>query len=269
MSDRPQFSPPLETKPVPGQFYRVKTALNLYDSPALEKLASQAAAGRYLRFLALPEAHYSTTEADNQKTNHALTVCLWEDDYPGWLAIADFVHLQPTVPPSLPPLLSAAEIQARIPQVIAFCLQAMQQPNYYLWGGTVGPNYDCSGLVQHSFASQGIALPRDAYQQEAFVQPIPNPGSEPIDLIPHLIPGDLIFFGTPEKATHVAIYLGEGKYIHSSGQQQGRNGIGIDALHPEGDQVTQAYYAQVRGAGRVVANVIPSNDLTGIEHTNA
>jgi cell wall-associated NlpC family hydrolase len=223
--------------------YQTLADLNIYDSPTLAALATQAGTGRQLSFQPWQPEPLPT----------ALPVVLREDDYPGWLAVKDLEYLQASVTPHQPPNLTAAEIQARIPRVVDFCLAAMQQPNTYLWGGTVGPNYDCSGLVQHSFAAQAIWLPRDAYQQEAFTQPILNPGTEPADLISELLPGDLIFFGTPAKATHVAIYLGEGCYIHSSGQSQGRNGIGIDHLAPLGHSVTQTYYAQVRGAGRVMA----------------
>jgi cell wall-associated NlpC family hydrolase len=67
-----------------------------------------------------------------------------------------------------------------------------------------------------------------------------------------MVPGDLIFFGSPAKATHVALYLGDGRYIHSSGQDQGRNGIGLDSLTDRSEPVSQTYYGQVRGAGRVV-----------------
>lgn len=220
--------------------------LDLYDSASLTTLATQARAGRYLRLLSLPDA--GTT---------AVQVCLLEDDYPGWLNLQDLDLIQPATTPYLAPTPTAAEIQARIPQAIAFTLAAMQQPNIYLWGGTIGPNYDCSGLIQHAFAAQDLWLPRDAYQQEAFVQPLPNPGTQPEDLIAVLQPGDLIFFGSPAKATHVALYLGAGQYIHSSGQAQGRNGIGIDQLFPAADPVSRTYYSQVRGAGRVVASYQP------------
>ncbi len=97
----------------------------------------------------------------------------------------------------------------------------------------------------------GIWLPRDAYQQEAFVQKVS------LDTIQ---PGDLIFFGTSGKATHVAIHLGEKHYIHSSGRDLGHNGIGIDSLVDslsQGNEVSQAYYQQLRGAGRVVACYLP------------
>ncbi|MCF4966979.1 C40 family peptidase [Nostoc sp. CMAA1605] len=204
--------------------------LNLYDSPECTRLATQAAAGRHL-------------QVTSNQQGTAVEVYLCEDDYPGWVSFSDVSLLQPATVLYQAQSLSEAEIQQLLPEVIAFTHKAMQPPNYYLWGGTVGPNYDCSGLMQSAFASVGIRLPRDAYQQEAFTQPI---------TIAELIPGDLVFFGTPTKATHVGLYLGDGHYIHSSGKEQGRNGIGIDILSEQGDVVSKSYYQQLRGAGRVV-----------------
>jgi cell wall-associated NlpC family hydrolase len=139
--------------------------------------------------------------------------------------------------------LSITEINSRLPKVIDFACQAMQQLNYYLWGGTLGPNYDCSGLIQAAFVSIDVWLPRDAYQQEAFVETISAA---------ELSPGDLVFFGTDKKATHVGLYLGTGSYIHSSGQKMGRNGIAIDRLTAEGDEISRSYFQQLRSYGRVV-----------------
>jgi cell wall-associated NlpC family hydrolase len=174
----------------------------------------------------------------------AVSVCLCEDDYPGWLAAADMEHLEVTDRPFQPVQLSAAEIRSRIPGAIAYAHAAMSQPNHYLWGGTVGPNYDCSGLMQAAFASVGIWIPRDAYQQEAFAQPV---------AITDLLPGDLVFFGNPNRATHVGMYLGDSAYLHSSGKDQGRNGIGIDYLSTDANPISQQYYTQLRGSGRIVA----------------
>ncbi|KAM3115307.1 C40 family peptidase [Phormidesmis sp. 146-33] len=215
--------------------YLTRANLNLYDSPELKSLATQAAIGRFLKIL-------SPTP---------LQVRLCEDDYPGWLAVEDLQYLQETRTSYQAPILSEAEIQQRIPQVIEFTKAAMNVPNHYLWGGTVAPHYDCSGLMQATFASAGIRLPRDAYQQEGFVKKVE---------IECLIPGDLIFFGTPVKATHVGLYLGNQQYIHSSGKDQGRNGIGIDVLSAEGDSISQTYYAQLRGAGRVTTSYQPQEN---------
>jgi cell wall-associated NlpC family hydrolase len=214
--------------------YQCLTNLNLYDSPECISLSTQAATGRHLRIT-----------SNHQDT--AIEVCLCEDDYPGWLSLEDLQFLQPAETVYQPQFISSAAIQQHIPAVIAFTHAAKAQNNYYLWGGTVAPNYDCSGLMQAAFKSVCIWLPRDAYQQEAFTQPVD---------ITELQLGDLIFFGTPHKATHVGLYLGDGYYIHSSGKDQGRNGIGIDQLSEQGDKVSLAYYQQLRGAGRVVNSYI-------------
>ena len=72
------------------------------------------------------------------------------------------------------------------------------------------------------------------------------------------MPGDLIFFGY-QKVSHVAVYLGDKKYIHSSGQDIGRNGIGIDILSKDSEGVSKAYYRQVLQYGRVMSSYIPSS----------
>lgn len=235
----------LQTTAGRGNFsrqYRCLTNLNLYDSPALEGLATQAAVGRYLRVTSLYWEQSRLEPSD--RPPGAISVRLCEDDYPGWLAVGDLSHLEVAKSAYQAIPYPEPEIRLRVEQVIAFAKAAMAQPNHYLWGGTVAPHYDCSGLVQAAFASTDIWLPRDAYQQEAFVQTIASAD---------LIAGDLVFFGPPVKATHVGIYLGGDRYIHSSGKDQGRNGIGIDSLAASEDPISQAYRAQLRGAGRIVA----------------
>jgi cell wall-associated NlpC family hydrolase len=214
--------------------YRAKANINLYDSSELKALATQALADRFIR-LAAPE-----TIGDGP-----LKVVVVEDDYPGWLSPADESLLALTEEEYLAPVVSEAEINDRLPAVIAFVQAAMTVPNEYLWGGTVGPNYDCSGLMQAAFIEQGIQLPRDAYQQEAFVRPVP---------LRSLIAGDLVFFGPTEKATHVGLYLGDNHYIHSSGKALGNNGIAINALTLSGNDVDRNYFSQWRTGGRVVAS---------------
>jgi hypothetical protein len=232
----------LSLKTHPHQEYQCQANLNLYDSPTLERLATQAVSQRQLR-ITPPQA------ASTPIVGQAVHVQLCEDEYPAWLPLEDLDLLEIAEMVYCPILLTEAEIHHRLPQVIAFAHSAMNQPNHYLWGGTCGPNYDCSGLTQTAFAVAAIWLPRDAYQQEAFTQAI---------AMDTLQPGDLVFFGPAIKATHVGLYLGEGYYIHSSGRDQGRNGIGIDHLS-EGEPISQTYYRQLRGAGRVVACYQPQS----------
>lgn len=203
--------------------------LNLYDSATCQILATQAAAGRHLQII--------TVEDNSAK------VRLCEDGYEAWLPKNELQQLKVATTPYAPLSVPRAEIERRLPAIVTFAQTAMKQPNYYLWGGTVAPNYDCSGLIQAAFANAGIWLPRDSFQQAAFTQPVP---------VAELAMGDLVFFASESKINHVALYLGEGYYIHSSGKDIGRNGIAIDYLSEHGDRVSQSYYQQFCQAGRVM-----------------
>ncbi len=88
----------------------------------------------------------------------------------------------------------------------------------YLWAGTSSKGVDCSGFVRTVLFMHDIIIPRDASQQ-AYV-------GQHIDIVPdfsNLQPGDLVFFGrkaTPERkerVVHVAIYIGNRRFIHSQG----------------------------------------------------
>ncbi|NUN65617.1 C40 family peptidase [Pseudanabaena biceps] len=219
--------------------YRSLTNINIYDSPTLDRLATQMAKGRYLRVLETEPSF--------------LKIQLLEDNYAGLLDRQDLEKLELSDRQSfihnLPPALNSQAISDRIPAVIAFIQQAMATPNEYLWGGTVTPNYDCSGLMQAAFAAAGVWIPRDAYQQETFGEPVS---------LDQVQSGDLLFFGTPVKATHVGIYIGNNEYIHSSGKEHGHNGIAISAIAGL-DPVSQWYGSQLRGIARITKCYICGN----------
>ncbi len=213
----------------PGAEYRCDRHLNLYKSSHEPGLVTQAAAGYQLRITAIEPT--------------GVQVVLCADDYPGWLRLDALDALTLANAPYRSTIVTRSDIEQAIPGAIAFAQAAMAAPNEYLWGGAVSPNYDCSGLVQAAFASVGVILPRDSYQQEAFTTTVDKR---------ELQPGDLIFFGTPERTTHVALYLGHGNYIHSSGKDRGRNGIGIDSIVDLSDPVSQTYHEQYRCCGRIM-----------------
>ncbi|MGB7088371.1 MAG: C40 family peptidase [Phormidesmis sp.] len=217
--------------------YQCDRPINLYQSPLCQGLVTQADSGHHLHALEV------------SRDNSAIRVRICKDDYPGWIAAKCVAELIPAAEPYQAPVLTFTEIHRRLPEVMAFAKAAMAVPNQYLWGGAIAPNYDCSGLVQAAFLSAGIPLPRDSYQQEDFTEKVAQSD---------LQPGDLVFFGTAERTTHVAIYLGEGRYIHSSGKDKGRNGIGIDSMTDLSDPVSAGYAKLLRCFGRVVKSYQPT-----------
>ncbi|MGH3246784.1 MAG: C40 family peptidase, partial [Trebonia sp.] len=80
----------------------------------------------------------------------------------------------------------------------------------YVWGAAGPKSFDCSGLVQWSFARAGIVMPRVAADQALSGPAVP---------VSRLAPGDLLFYRTdptaPDYISHVAIYLGNGRMIQA------------------------------------------------------
>lgn len=105
----------------------------------------------------------------------------------------------------------------------------------YVFGGTSASGFDCSGYVQHVFAMLGVTLPRTADAQ-FFAGRRPYGG---------VVSGDLVFFQTYEPGpSHVGIYIGGGKFIHSSSS----HGVMVSRL-------ADRYWAnRYLGAKRVVAS---------------
>jgi cell wall-associated NlpC family hydrolase len=75
----------------------------------------------------------------------------------------------------------------------------------YLWGGESPSGFDCSGLIQYVFKSQGIYIPRISQDQQRFAKTIS---------ISEIKPGDLVF-NKPSESTHVGMYIGDDMYIQA------------------------------------------------------
>jgi cell wall-associated NlpC family hydrolase len=223
-----------------GTNWQLTGSVDLYSQARGEGLASQAWPGRHLQILT---SHAATGPGMR------LRVRMLDDGYPGWIEPDALLGRAVACSPPQPQLLQRGSIARRLEQVLSFAQATQRLDNTYLWGGSLGPNYDCSGLMQRAYASAGIWIPRDAYLQEQFCQPVAmRPGQVQL-----LEPGDLIFFGTPQRCSHVGLHLGGGRYLHSSGVAHGRNGIGIDNLAPQNpDPVARHYRLELRGAGRVM-----------------
>lgn len=232
----------------PGTIWRLGRPIDGHERPSGSALATQAGPGRHLRLLDPPAFAPPSGAASGAGRRWVQQL---EDGYRCWISAADLLgHAVAAPAPRWQPL-GEAQIRDRLPAVIAWALAARSVPNRYLWGGCLGPDFDCSGLIQAAFAATGVWIPRDAYQQERFCQPVAvRPGNHSL-----LRPGDLIFFGTPQRCTHVGLHLGEGHYLHSSGASFGRDGLGIDSLSPRAEEPVSVHYRrQLRGAGRLLRN---------------
>lgn len=155
-------------------------------------------------------------------TQGSWTLVLLPDDRTGWVqstALTDFRSW-------------AEERKARLDDSVA-CARAVCNlacrfaGTPYMWGGNNVKYFDCSGLVEFCFLMNGLLLPRNASQQARCGSPVTDGAYEP---------GDLLFFGSnsPLRISHVGIYLGDGRIVHSSQM------VRINSLESYGREVVAA-----------------------------
>ena len=101
-------------------------------------------------------------------------------------------------------------------ELVATSKQLMGLP--YLWGGTSPKGVDCSGFTKTIYFMNGMVIPRDASQQVNTGKVVDSTKNWE-----NLQRGDLLFFGTratdstKERVVHVGMWIGDNKFIHSSG----------------------------------------------------
>lgn len=100
----------------------------------------------------------------------------------------------------------------------------------YLWAGTSGFGFDCSGLTWLTLRVHGVTIARDASPQSIHGRLVPMSA---------LRPGDLLFFATAGLVHHVGIYAGAGRMVHAPGSGRGVETVSL-ATPPYADELVRA-----------------------------
>ncbi|WP_086475607.1 C40 family peptidase [Arenibacter amylolyticus] len=155
-------------------------------------VVSDMVAGGILEWLG-EEKNYNKVRFPDGRTAYILKS--ESQDYEAWLAALD---------PSQESLVHTSKTLMGVP---------------YLWGGTSTKGVDCSGFTKTIYFLNGIVLPRDASQQIHTGKKVDEEKN-----FDELLPGDLLFFGTPatetskERVVHVGMWIGNNEFIHSAGR---------------------------------------------------
>jgi hypothetical protein len=157
------------------------------------------------------------------------------------------VHLGGGDPPpapdgsqSAPPLYRASPPKSLADSVVATATEAMGRPYEYGGTGENGEGFDCSGLIQYAYGKHGIALPRRSVDQA-------REGAKVDRKLELLKPADLLTFSNRGGGvTHVGLYVGEGRFIHSA-----TRGVQVSTLSAT-DPYGRWWYKRWVGVRRII-----------------
>jgi cell wall-associated NlpC family hydrolase len=122
--------------------------------------------------------------------------------------------------------------------VVQTALDVMGMP--YRWGDEGESGFDCSGLIRYAFGRHGVSLPRRSAEQAREGAPIEK-------RMEVMQAGDILTFSTAGRGiSHVGLYLGDGRFIHSA-----RQGVQISVLSPD-DVSGRWWYRRWVGVRRIV-----------------
>lgn len=133
------------------------------------------------------------------------------------------------------------EVPSARARVVETALEAMGEP--YRWGANSSDRgFDCSGLVWYAYRSHGIDIPRVSRDQARAGRDVPPE-------VARLRPGDILLFGDGAgRVTHVGLYVGEERFIHSTSS----GGVTVSSLDPGADAYQRWWVRRWVGARRVL-----------------
>ena len=221
-------------------WWKVKINIYGYQNEIENNLVTEISKNRIFRLI-YPSFYQS------KKNFSRVLIQLYEDGYICWIDL-DNLSIEKVKNTNNLAEYNEISIQKKIPLILNWIKDQSKLKNKYLWGGTLGPDFDCSGLIQTAFLKHKINIPRDSYQIKCFCRHLFNFTEAQYSLKKW----DILFFGNNKKCDHVGIYKGNGFYYHCSGKDYGRNGIGIDTLKETNDQISLHYQSKLISAGRII-----------------
>lgn len=92
----------------------------------------------------------------------------------------------------------------RTADAVEYAMSVIGAP--YRYGGRTPSGFDCSGLVFYAYGNAGFSVPRTSAAQMRAASAVEYDQARR---------GDLLFFGRGGRVSHVAIYLGDGRFVHA------------------------------------------------------
>lgn len=124
--------------------------------------------------------------------------------------------------------------------IIATATEAMGRPYTYGGTGADGEGFDCSGLIQYAYRKHGVVLPRRSTDQAREGRKIDRE-------VRLLASADILTFSNRGgRVTHVGLYIGDGRFIHSA-----TRGVQVSTLSAE-DPYGRWWYKRWVGVRRIV-----------------
>jgi cell wall-associated NlpC family hydrolase len=152
---------------------------------------------------------------------------------------------RPTSRVAAPPVVTTGLAPAENPRsladsIVATAMAAMGRPYQYGGTGAGGGGFDCSGLIQFAYKQHGIDLPRRSVEQA-------KEGKKVGRKLDRLQAADLLTFSNRAgSVTHVGLYIGEGRFIHSA-----TRGVQVSVLSAD-DPYGRWWYQRWVGVRRII-----------------
>ena len=107
------------------------------------------------------------------------------------------------------PLVTLSRSASSLRDSLVALARAQVGRRYVFGGESPERGFDCSGLIQYLLATFDTRVPRTAAQQARVGAAVER------DTV-RLRPGDLLTFGRGTRASHIGIYVGNGRFVHAS-----------------------------------------------------